>query len=247
MARRRILVVDDEDSRRGEEHGDARPRVSLEAWTALWKRLGARSDPRPLQRAIHRAYREPHRHYHTLEHIARILTLFDGVRPALQRADEAELALWLHDVVYDPRGSDNEERSAAWARRILDEAGVDAARAGRVSALILATRHQAPPDDHDAHYVVEADLSILGAPAADFDRYERQVRREYAFMNDGDWRHRRAGRLRGFLERPRIFQTPGFAPLEEPARANLCRSLDLLRPSRPDHLPEGSEGRATGG
>lgn len=222
-------------------------RVSLEAWTALWERFGARSDPRPLHGAIHLAYREPHRHYHTLEHIARILTLFDGVRPALHRPDEAELALWLHDVVYDLRAPDNEERSAAWARRVLDEASVDAARAGRVSALILATRHQAPSDDHDARYVVEADLSILGAPAGDFDRYERQVRREYAFMSDGDWRSRRVVRLRGFLDRPRIFQTPEFAPLEKPARANLRRSLDLLRPPRPDPLPEGSEGGAPAG
>ena len=47
-----------------------RPRLSLEAWSALWTRLGARSDPRPLHAAVLARYAEPHRAYHTGEHIA---------------------------------------------------------------------------------------------------------------------------------------------------------------------------------
>ena len=72
-------------------------RVSLEAWSALWRRLGARSDPAPAHGEIHRAYSEPHRHYHTLEHIAHALGRFDDIRSRVGAADAAELALWLHD------------------------------------------------------------------------------------------------------------------------------------------------------
>lgn len=203
-------------------------RLSLVAWSDLWRRLGAHSDPRPLHRAIQRAYTEPHRRYHTLEHIARILGLFDGVRLRLRHPDEAELALWLHDLVYDPRAADNEERSAAWARQHLDQGGAPVAAADRVEALILATRHAAPSEEHDARYVVDADLSILGGAELEFDRYERQVRQEYFFVGEPEWRERRAGRLRHFLDRPRIFLTPDFASFEAPARANLARSLARL-------------------
>ncbi len=203
-------------------------RLSLEAWSDLWRRLEARSDPRPLHLAVQRAYTEPHRRYHTLEHIVRILGLLDGVRGRLRHPEEAELALWLHNLVYNPRATDNEERSAARARRVLDEGGVSGAAADRIEALILSTRHAGPPEEHDARYVGDADLSILGATEFEFDRYERQVRQEYFFMRGPEWRERRAELLRHFLDRPRIFLTPDFGSFEAPARANLARSLARL-------------------
>jgi len=204
-------------------------RVSLEAWGALWRRLGARSDPQPAYGEIQRAYSEAHRHYHTLEHIARVLSLFDGVRGRVGEADATELALWLHDLVYDPRAKDNEERSAAYAKRILGEGRVRPEVGEQVAALIMATCHASPPEAPDACYVVDADLSILGGSPAEFDRYEGQVRQEYAFVSESDWRTGRARILGVFLERPRIFLTPEFASLEPPARANLERSLERLR------------------
>ena len=204
-------------------------RVSLEAWSALWRRLGARSDPAPAHGEIHRAYSEPHRHYHTLEHIAHALGRLDGIRSRVDAADAAELALWLHDFVYDPRAKDNEARSAAYARRLLAEGGVVPAVGERVTDLIMATCHASPPDAPDARYVVDADLSILGVSAAEFDRYERQVRQEYAFVSEPDWRAGRVRILRVFLDRPGIFLTPEFAALEAPARANLERSIEALQ------------------
>jgi predicted metal-dependent HD superfamily phosphohydrolase len=204
------------------------PRLSLEAWGALWLRLGARSEPAPVHAIVLARYAEPHRAYHTAEHIARTLDLFDGVRDRLRRPDEAELAVWLHDLVYDPRAADNEERSAEIGTRWLAEGGVASARAERLRTLVLATRHNAPPDDHDARYVVDADLSILGATPGEFERYERQVRREYAFRSETEWREGRARLLRRFLERPALFLTPEFARFEAPARANLARSIARL-------------------
>jgi predicted metal-dependent HD superfamily phosphohydrolase len=203
-------------------------RLSLEAWSALWRRLGGRSDPRPLHHEILSAYTEPQRHYHTLEHLAHALELFDDARSHVRDADAAELALWLHDLVYDPRARDNEARSAAYAARILDGGGVPSRLVERVAAFIMATRHVSPPEDPDAQYVVDADLSILGGAPEEFDRYERQVRQEYAFRTDAEWREGRTGILRAFLERPRIFLTREFVRFEGPARANLERSLRHL-------------------
>jgi predicted metal-dependent HD superfamily phosphohydrolase len=203
-------------------------RLSLEAWSALWSRLGARNDASPLHAAVLTRYGEAHRAYHTAEHIARILPLLDGVRARLREPDEAELALWLHDLVYDPRGADNEARSAAIAAEWLAAGGAPAARSERVRALIMATRHAAPPEEHDARYVVDADLSILGAAPADFDRYEVQVREEYRFRSETEWRQGRARLLRGFLDHPRLFLTPEFSVFEAPARANLARSIARL-------------------
>jgi predicted metal-dependent HD superfamily phosphohydrolase len=208
-------------------------RVSVQAWSALWARLGARSDPRPIHQEIRRAYGEPHRHYHTLEHIGRVLDLLDGVSGQLRHPSEAELALWLHDVIYHPQAPDNEERSAAYAQDLLHGGHVEPRVGERVAALILATRHvagaAAAAGDHpDTAYVLDADLSILGAPEAEFDRYEAQVRREYGYRTDEEWRQGRMRVLALFQERPRIYLTEAFAHLEAPSRANLARSLARL-------------------
>lgn len=207
-------------------------RVSPEDFTGLWQRLGARSDPNPIHETICRAYREPQRRYHTLRHIAHALTLLDGVRPALDEPDAAELALWLHDVVYDPRASDSEAQSAAWARLLLDGAGVPPRIVTRVADLILATAHAGPPSDGDARTVVDIDLAILGAAAPDFDAYEEQIRAEYAWVAEPVFLARRAALLRAFLERPAIYLSPAFRHLEDRARANLLRSIARLQGAR---------------
>jgi predicted metal-dependent HD superfamily phosphohydrolase len=209
---------------------------------ALWNRLGALSDPAVVYALIAAAYGEPHRHYHTLEHIGRILALFHAVRGRVRAPDPAELALWLHDVVYDPRATDNEEKSAQFARQTLQAGAVSPEVAELTAGMILATKHAAPPEDPDACYVVDVDLSILGAPPEEFNRYEAQIREEQSFRPDEEFRQRRAHRLRAFLDCPRIFLTPEFASYEAPARANLARSLKRLGdldplPPHPTHNP----------
>ena len=65
-------------------------------------------------------------------------------------------------------------------------------------------------------------------PPTEFDRYELQVREEYRFLPDSEWRTGRARVLRRFLDQPRIFLTPELAAFEAPARANLARSIAQL-------------------
>jgi predicted metal-dependent HD superfamily phosphohydrolase len=207
-------------------------RVSLEAFAALWRRLGARPDPGPTHTVLCNAYGEPHRHYHTLAHVARVLTVFDGIRHCLRDPSAAEMALWLHDLVYDTHAGDSEAQSAIQARILLRHAGVKPEVITHVADLILATDHAAileDLDDPDARYVMDADLAILGASDADFLRYERQIREEYHWVPEATYRLRRAAILRRFLERPFIYHTPQFRHLESRARLNLAFALTRLQ------------------
>ena len=140
-----------------------------------------------------------------------------------------QLALWFHDAIYDTRAQDNEERSAIWAADSLRGAGVREDVAARVHALVMVTKHAAVPSGADAELLVDVDLSILGAPEARFAEYERQVRREYAWVPEDAFRRARARVLESFLARPRIYSTRWFERrLEERARANLARSIAEL-------------------
>lgn len=202
----------------------------LPRWSDLWHRLDARSSPASVFDELTQAYHQPHRAYHSLDHIRDCLAQFDLVRHLAQFLDEVEFALWCHDVIYDPHAADNEAQSAAWATRILREAAVANEVIVRVTTLILATQHHMLPDDPDAALVADIDLSILGRPVVEFDRYEAAIRQEYEWVPEAAYRQARLRILEGFAAQPAIYQTAFFqARYEAQARSNLARSIQHLQ------------------
>ena len=196
------------------------------SWVRAWKGIGARGEGEEVRSALVAAYPEPQRRYHTLQHLTECLEWFELVREIPKHASEVELALWFHDAIYDVKGSDNEMRSADWATVELVNAGAAPEVVGRVSALILATRHTAVPTDLDEQVLVDIDLAILGACEPRFAEYGQQIRNEYAFVPDGLFKQRRRALLLSFLDRPRIYSTSHFHELlEERARENLRRAV----------------------
>jgi predicted metal-dependent HD superfamily phosphohydrolase len=200
--------------------------VTLAAWHALWRELGAPPDDALFGRLV-AAYSEPQRHYHTLQHLRECLELWQEVRHLAERPAEVEVALWFHDAIYDPTRHDNEERSADWAQQSVAGAGLRDDVAARVHALVMATRHDAVPEDGDARLLVDVDLAILGAAPERFDAFDAQVRREYAHVPEAGFRVGRSSVLRGFLQRPQLYATESFRRrFEARARENLARAIE---------------------
>ncbi|MFL6677550.1 MAG: N-methyl-D-aspartate receptor NMDAR2C subunit [Burkholderiaceae bacterium] len=198
------------------------------SWHDTWHALRLPT-PAGVLDALLARWAEPHRRYHTPQHLRECLALFAAHRELAERPGEVGLALWFHDAVYDTARHDNEAASADWARRVLRDAGAAPEVAGRVDALILATRHSQVPATPDERLLVDIDLAILGAAPARFDEYERQIRDEYGFVPEDVFRDKRAAILRGFLARPAIFATAALAArFEAAARANLAGAIARL-------------------
>ncbi len=200
-----------------------------DGWHQAWAGLGARP-PAALLPQLCAAYAEPHRHYHTLQHRDECLTLLAEHRGQAAHPHEVALALWFHDAVYDVQAADNEARSADWARDALQAAGVAAAEAGRVHALVMVTCHgrpeAAPPMDADTRLLLDIDLAILGAPAGRYAEYERQIRAEYAHVPAAVFEPRRRQLMAGFLARTPLYRTAALrARREAQARINLAGAL----------------------
>lgn len=196
------------------------------SWLRAWRGVGAAGDGEPLHRALLERYGEPRRKYHTLQHLSECLAAFDAVATLPPHPAEVEAALWFHDAIYEVKRSDNEERSAQWARSALLAGGARAESAELVHGLVMVTKHTAMPATPDEQVLVDIDLGILGAPASRFAEYERQIREEYRHVPGWLFRRKRRAILRSFLDRPRIFSTPHFhAALERAARENLSRVL----------------------
>jgi predicted metal-dependent HD superfamily phosphohydrolase len=154
---------------------------------------------------------------------------FDRIREFFEAPDEAEFAIWLHDVVYDPHASDNEEMSATIAGKILSELGCPETKAKKIRELILITKHIQPPATTDEQLILDIDLSILGQPANIFDEYERHIRAEYSWVPEEAYRIGRSKVLQSFLGRTSIYNTERFVKLyENQARANILKALAAL-------------------
>ena len=174
-------------------------------------------------------YSTSNRAYHNFTHIQACLTEFEAVKSLASDPIALQAAIWFHDVVYDPRAHDNEERSADFAAEELRSLGLDEAQIERIKQLILATKHDRPVTG-DAALLVDIDLAILGQAAQEFDRYDTAIRQEYSWIAEDAYRVGRTQVLQKFLDRPSIYQTDTFRNrYEAQARINLQRAIEQLR------------------
>jgi predicted metal-dependent HD superfamily phosphohydrolase len=186
--------------------------------------LGA--DPVPDIGLLFARLDEPHRHYHGRPHVRHCLSVYDQ---GPVRDDAIELALWLHDAIYDPHARDNEERSAVWCVELGRSAGITTDLITRTERCILATRHRHVPIVEDECLTVSIDLAILGETPERFRTYDHQIRREYAWVPMETYRRERARVLRGFLDRPAIYPHPWWERrCGRQARINLRRAVQTL-------------------
>lgn len=201
-----------------------------QTFSSAWSSLG-RSVPAGLHATLLAAWSEPGRHYHDPSHLRECLAWWQYWQGHFDQPGEVALALWFHDAVYDPRRTDNELQSATWAARALVSAGVATDVAQRVYDLVMATQHRLPVTGPDAQWVVDIDLAILGSPPERFERYDKDVAREYDWVPNFRYRSGRIKVLRDFLERPRLYHHEAPAQLlDAQARANLKAALSRLTP-----------------
>jgi predicted metal-dependent HD superfamily phosphohydrolase len=200
-------------------------------WLELTKELGCSLDASGSAfEDLADRYSDDSRHYHTLDHIQAVLDTVWGSEPGACDAVALDLAVWFHDAIYDTQAADNEERSAEHAKVVLRSLGVDSAMCDEVGRLILLTKtHRTAADDRDGLLLLDADLAVLGAPEPAYDRYSRDIRREYAWVPQEAYRLGRQRVLRSFLERPWIYHTERMrARLEDQARRNLTHEVTAL-------------------
>jgi predicted metal-dependent HD superfamily phosphohydrolase len=171
--------------------------------------------PEPLRRFVLTELASPRRHWHGLLHHALMLRTVAKAGHDELATRRLVLAVLFHDIVYDATRGDNEEASAAVARRWLDGAEADA-----VAAMILATKRHDLATDSVTRTLLEADLAILWTPSERlYALYADGIRREYAHVPDADYRNGRAAVLAKLRDQLTPF-------LSEERAARLASNLD---------------------
>ncbi len=190
---------------------------------------------------IRLCYDAPGRAYHNGHHLDALLNHFHSIKPLLLCTDAVELAIYYHDIVYDPQSPDNEWESMA--QMVADLAGTMEAEIIRDAAVMIeaTVRHELPEEADpavisDCAYFLDMDLSILGAGNEDFDAYEAGIRQEYEFVPEQQYCSARGEILERFLNRQRLYFTDYFSSrYEARARLNVMRSLASLNTLAPAH------------
>lgn len=175
-------------------------------------------------------YTEAHRYYHTLEHLESLLQLQEKYAAAITDPDTLQFAIFFHDLIYNVKQSDNEEKSATAAADFLQQLPYPATRTTSVTAYIRATKnHQHTNGDTDLDHFLDFDLAILGASAGAYQTYTQQIRKEYAIYPNLLYKPGRRKVLQHFLALPAIYKTAAFREqYEEAARKNLAAELETL-------------------
>jgi predicted metal-dependent HD superfamily phosphohydrolase len=196
---------------------------------SLWQSLSL-VPPTNLLAELQTAYAQPQRFYHTQQHLQECLSLLAEVEHLAKQPVELALALYFHDAVYNPQANDNEAQSAAWAMQVLTQCQAQETLIKRIENLIMATQHHTvTEDDTDGQLLLDIDLAILGQETTRFNEYEQQIRQEYAWVSEQDFKSGRAAVLQSFLQREWIYQTDYFrGRLEQQARLNIQAALESL-------------------
>ena len=194
---------------------------------ALWQDIAVR-------------YNESQRVYHSLQHIQQLFGQFEQIKQHLNEPHIIALALFYHDVIYEPTCVNNELKSAEYAVEALSSY-LTAEQCQYIYALIMMTAsHQIDDIDKnldkakesDAAYLLDMDLSILGASWSEYQQYAQAVRQEYAHVLDADYRVGRISVLKGLLAHPTLYLTDYYhSRLEEQARENIKREIKILHAS----------------
>lgn len=176
------------------------------------------------------SYSEPHRYYHTLDHIGHCLSLFDKISSKLQSPEALELAIWFHDVVYQPGAANNEQLSADQFMQITKNLFDDSLR-NTVYQHIMATLHLDSEMNHaDTIYMVDIDLSSFGLPWPEFIRDSDNIRREMAHLSDDEYYRKQSAFQRTLIDRPRFYRSDYFYQnYETQARKNLSDYYESIR------------------
>ncbi|MDR1968482.1 MAG: N-methyl-D-aspartate receptor NMDAR2C subunit [Burkholderiaceae bacterium] len=191
------------------------------SWNRAWASLGLRPSDGLFDNLI-QAYSEPHRHYHTGQHLEECIAHLEAAHELAHQLGEVEIALWFHDSIYEPQAKNNELRSAEWAVASLRQANASTTVQERVRDLVMATCHEAVPNEPDHQLLVDIDLAILGSLPTRFAEYDQQVKSEYSWVPNLLYSMKRKEILKGFLARQNIYSTSYFRQrYESQARENL--------------------------
>lgn len=130
-------------------------------------------------------------------------------------------------MIYDPKRSDNEEKSAELLQKRILKTSFPSIQSA--ADFIMATANHVYSTNDEVNLFVDIDLQILGSSWQLYEKYMQAIKEEYNFLSDDTFCRKRVAVLQSFLSRESMFLTTEFQSLyESKARENISREIEVL-------------------
>lgn len=177
---------------------------------------------------IENNYSAKSRYYHNLKHLENIFTELDKVESKIKDLDTLLFAIYYHDIIYIPTKSDNEHQSALICERRISQTSFT--KLSHTLAQIEAIKEHKLSNDNDTNILMDLDLSILGKSPEEYEKYCKNIRKEYHIYPDFMYRKGRKKVLENILGLDSIYKTDFFKQeFETQAKENLINELNQLQ------------------
>ena len=201
-----------------------------ENWYALCARMGAKRGVLKTFQILVSQYSDPYRGYHNQDHIAFCLAEFYEVKNLFKNPDEAEMALFMHDSIYNTASNSNESSSAIFSDIMLKYMGIGKKSRNLISEFVMGTKHDKKPKTRDGMMICDIDLAIMGYPWETYEQAGEKIRKEFSWIPEAVGIKMRTDFLNGLLKQDKIFLTDHFREkYEEQTRKNLIRAIEKLQ------------------
>lgn len=236
-AKRLIILGKDASTYVSDEtERDVKNRLAKKSLSPIWEKLFSSltsniEGSEKLFNKLCTKYEEPHRYYRNLDHLYRLFKLFEQVKDLVKYPNSLALAIFFHDVIYQPKNSDNELQSAEFLKQELSEIGIAPEIINQAYELILRTKDHQTENVPDANILLTLDLAILASPDyKTYENYALNIRREFQHVPLAEYQEKRAAVLENFARRPIILPNPELIGLTNGmAKANLEDEITSLR------------------
>ena len=139
-----------------------------------------------------RAWTNPHRYYHNIDHLNDVLISMEkNISFNELNAYERHILLiaaFFHDIVYDPKRTDNEDMSIALYHSISKN---NKAFDDEVCRLIEVTKHRKRPFEKLAKIFWDADNAQFYKSFEDYKKNDKNIRKEYSHVSNEQYKEGR--------------------------------------------------------
>jgi predicted metal-dependent HD superfamily phosphohydrolase len=207
-----------------------------EAFAKVFLKYASVENVDKLWKQVFRIYTGKKRHYHNIDHIFRMVGLWEFQYSFFKNPDAIFMAIIYHDIVYNTKSKDNEGKSANFfTDKVQPLLSIEFNQPGDVVRAILASRHNdsshtffaTDESNQDIQLFLDFDLEILSTRyESEYEWYRLGVRKEYSHVPLKKYKEGRKSVLESFLKRKEIYLTQTFKINEKKARKNLKKEIN---------------------
>lgn len=189
-------------------------------------------------------YTQSHRYYHNFDHIRTLLKMFDKNKNHFNDPIAVELAIWFHDIVYNPVSKFNEDASAEIAHSLIMKLNKPEL-AETVRQLVMFTKWTSEwfyastveeitkhldKANNDFLLLRDMDWSGLASDSKIYEMNCKNLRAEVSFLNDFEYAKKRLAFLNIITVLPRpLYCTEVFYKFESKATENISKEVEHLK------------------